>query len=180
MKTEEKKKLLRILELDSTATKIEIEKAYKHLYVLYSNRNSPELMPLGEEFSEDERKEILSEIETAYEKLTGDKGEVKEIDFSQNEEILVDLQVESYTPDIINGDLFRKRREEIGLKLKEAAIELGVSFKLLGFVESEKFSKFDNDGYLRWIVMKYADFLNLDKKKATEDYMKLYRTSNLK
>ena len=68
MSREEYKKYLNILELNPDATLIEIKKSYLHLKRLYST-DSIAISPLATEFSEETRKEILSQIEEAYNNL---------------------------------------------------------------------------------------------------------------
>jgi len=177
MKEKEKKKYLEMLELDLGASFNDIEQSYKELLELYKNEDSIELSPLRNELDENEKEKIIFNITSAYNQLISEKPASKDIELGHNEDINVELPEELGEPEEINGEYFKKVRENLGLKLKDVSEEMGVSSKLINSLEYEKFSKFDDDGYLRWLVMKYAQFLNIDKKRSAEDYMKLYRAS---
>ena len=62
---EEYQKYLKILELDPDATLTEIKKSYLHLKRLYSE-DSIAISPISEEFTQERRRRILSQIEEAY------------------------------------------------------------------------------------------------------------------
>jgi lipopolysaccharide export system ATP-binding protein len=68
MSKEEYQKYLEILELNPKASLAEIKKSYLHLKRLYST-DSIAISPIAEEFPEEKRKEILIQIEEAYNNL---------------------------------------------------------------------------------------------------------------
>lgn len=69
MTKEEYRKYIEILELKPSASLIEIEKQYRYLRKLYSSSDSTILSPISGEFTEEDRKKILIDIEEAYRKL---------------------------------------------------------------------------------------------------------------
>ncbi len=176
MDSAEKKRLLDILEIDHFAGPKEIEAAYRHLTRLYSNIKSPELLPIADELDENEINEILSSIREAYEKLAAEMPVTEEIKLEQDDTYDFNLFNDDEKEYSVSGEYFRRVREKKDMKIKDIAELLDIPFKLLGAIESEKFSKFNNDGYLRWLIIKYAGYLGIDKMKAAEDYMKLYRS----
>jgi lipopolysaccharide export system ATP-binding protein len=68
MSREEYKKYLNTLEVEPDASLAQIKKSYLHLKRLYST-DSIVISPIGEEFPENKRKEILLQIEEAYTNL---------------------------------------------------------------------------------------------------------------
>ncbi len=204
MDIESKRKYLKILELGDEASMDDIGFAYKYLVDLYGSDSSPQIEPLRGEFSEGEREKIVDMINEAYEKLTGNKNVfTKDFETELEPEIInLDNENESETKnvqemksdteseiDIVNedevaeeyvdevtGKYMKKIREEKGLKVKDAAELLNISYKYIVQIENEKFEKMTDPGYLRWFVSLYLKFLGINEKKGTEDYMKRYRS----
>lgn len=69
MPKEDDRKYFEILEIDSDASSEEIEKAYLHLKRLYSS-DSVITLPIADEFPDEEKQQILSQVEEAYRKLS--------------------------------------------------------------------------------------------------------------
>ncbi len=76
----------------------------------------------------------------------------------------------------ITGKYLKKKRESRGLKVRELATIIGISYKDIVNIENEKFDKLPDAGYLRWLIKSYAKFLEIDESKTAEDYMKRYRS----
>ena len=80
-------------------------------------------------------------------------------------------------PDVeITGKFIKKRREAQKMKVRDVGELLNISYKDIVHIESEKFDKIKDPGYLRWLIKSYAKMLGLDESKSAEDYMKRYRS----
>ncbi|MEN8154087.1 MAG: helix-turn-helix domain-containing protein [Acidobacteriota bacterium] len=89
-----------------------------------------------------------------------------QIEFEQ-EEMIIEKDVD--------GFLFKKKREEKGMKVRDIQELLNIPYKDIVHIENEKFNKLPEDGYLRWLIRTYAKFLDINENKAAEDYMRKYR-----
>ena len=73
------------------------------------------------------------------------------------------------------GDFFKKKRQEKNLSLKEVEKETGVIKKFLQYIEEDNFHKIPGFVYAKGAVLKYADFLNLDKTKILSRFEKILK-----
>lgn len=260
MDKEDYKKYYRILEIDTSASIDEIERAYLHLKELYSS-DSMITFPVEDEFEENKKEEIIGQIEDAYEKLKSymerkdkkeelvitiektpptedekaQKGEAEEIKEEKIEEIKIEVdknvkeeEVEEVpveeseevieeeidevqeekiedveeaaeevkgeaveeikdeeieeeqgeeiaVPVSYNGKKFKELRQKLKIKLDKVSDEIDIPQKVLKNIELEKFGSLPEGGYVRWYVMKYAEYLSIDPQNAANDYMKRYR-----
>ena len=111
MKKKKKKEYLRILELGEKASRDDIENSYSHFVKLYSTEDSPEIHPLKEEISIEERKKILSDIDEAYKALVGVDG-VNRIDFSAEIEPQV-ITLDEEEPEVIEHEEIKDALREL-------------------------------------------------------------------
>jgi len=80
------------------------------------------------------------------------------------------------------GDIFKEKRQDKNLDLKEVEKETGVIKKFLQYIEEGDFHKIAGYVYAKGAVLKYADFLDLDKDKVLEKFneiMKPEKNSNI-
>ena len=70
------------------------------------------------------------------------------------------------------GEFLTVRRKEIGLSLSEVSKSLSIGKDYLAALEENNFQSLPPDIYVKGFVSRYADFLNLDSKKAVLLYEK--------
>ena len=73
------------------------------------------------------------------------------------------------------GDFFKQKRQEKGVTLKQVEIETGVIKKFLQYIEDDDLHKISGYVYTKGAVLKYADFLGLNKDevlKRLQDVLK--------
>jgi len=115
--------------------------------------------------SEESGKEISIEVEH----MNDDNS------FIKNENIIEEHIEKIEEFEEITGKYLKKKREGRGVKVREVASILGISYKDIVNIENEKFDKLSDAGYLRWLIKAYAKYLELDETRSAEDYMKRYR-----
>ena len=157
MDREEYKNYFDILEIELTATGEEITESYKHLKKLYTT-TSMVTSPIADEFSEGEKNEILQQIEDAHQQLSK---------LVKDEELQEELAFQQLN--------LKKERERAGLSIQDIETETGIPAKIIAHIESDKFHKLPEGGYLRWYITTYARTLGFEAKKAADGYMKRYR-----
>ncbi|MDH3975283.1 MAG: helix-turn-helix domain-containing protein [Deltaproteobacteria bacterium] len=171
------KKYFDFLEIDINASIPEIRNAYTYLKTLYSG-NSLVVSSIQEEFNENNRKEILGDIEMAYQKILKSFEAEKQkecmhkepLDYKTQEALNAYIsQLESYS-----GESLRHIRELHGLDLKKVAQCTNISRRYLQSIEEEDFSSLPQKVYLKGFIVSYADHLNLDSQAVAEDMMKKY------
>jgi hypothetical protein len=146
-----------ILEIDITANGEEITNSYTHLKKLYTTP-SMATSPIADEFSQEERDQILGQIEEAYQKLS---------QLVRDEELQEELAFQRLS--------LKKERETAGFNIHDVEEETGIPAKIISYIEADKFHKLPDAGYLRWYITTYAKALGLDAKKVADGYMKRYR-----
>lgn len=157
MEREQYKKYFDILEIEITASGQEIAESYNHLKKLYTT-STMATSPLADEFSQEERNQILEQIEEAYQQLS---------QMVRHEEIQEELAFQQLS--------LKKEREKAGLSIQDVEAETGIPVKIISNIEVDKFHKLPEGGYLRWYISTYAKALGLDAKKVADGYMKRYR-----
>ena len=165
--TEDKfNKYFELLEVNPGASLPEIRQAYRHLKELYSTESIATL-PIREEMSEASRREILDQIEEAYQGLTASyrKGHVvPEIDPT---EVLSGITV-------FSGQTLKQIRERLNIDLYDVALSTKVQIRNLEDIETENYGALPPDVYTRGFVISYARHLSLDTNKVVDDYMNRY------
>ena len=159
-------KYFELLEVSPGASLPEIRQAYRHLKKLYSSESIATL-PMREEISEAHRREILDQIEEAYQGLTASYKEGHFVPDMRQKEILLDISV-------FTGQALREIREKLKIDLHDIALSTKVQIKHLEDIESENFSTLPPEVYTRGFVISYARYLSLDANKVADDYMKRY------
>lgn len=75
------------------------------------------------------------------------------------------------TEDIVNlGNLFRDKREEMHLSLKEVENATSIRMVYLQAIEDGKIEKHISAVYARGFIKQYASFLGFDMEKILKDY----------
>lgn len=171
---EEYRRYFEMLELPPDASLSEVKSAYQQLREIYST-NSIALSSIEDEFPESSRQKVLQQLEEVYKKL---------LVFFENEEKggrqrpvepasvgVADVirQVDSFT-----GPILRQIREMRGVELHEVSLATKIRKGYLHDLEMENFSNLPSEIYLKGYLVSYAQYLSLDQRKVTEDYMKRY------
>ena len=68
------------------------------------------------------------------------------------------------------GVLFKEKREEIGIKVEEAAGDMEVSVAQLENLEDGNVNAFKDIFFLKDLVKKYAKYLNVDENMVMEEF----------
>lgn len=68
------------------------------------------------------------------------------------------------------GNTFKERREEIGIKIEEAAGDLEITVAQLENLEDGNINAFKDIFFLKEIIKKYATYLNVDGDELMEDF----------
>ena len=85
--------------------------------------------------------------------------------------------IENETPeDIRLGDLLKKTREELHIKLDEVVATTKIQRYYLEAIEDEEWSKLPSQVFVKGFLRSYADFLGLDKETVIDHYL---RTSSV-
>jgi len=172
MSGEDLEKYYLVLELPADASYADIHNSYRRLKKLYSNE-SIVLTPLGEEFSEKKRKQVLEQVEEAYSNLlAAKKNEPSRTEFLLAEEPSPEKVVDLPT----TGLSLRKIREKAGIELKEISKELKLRMELLKSLEEEKFEALPEASYLKVHLKNYVEFLGLNPATVIDEYLSRYRT----
>lgn len=175
MSTEDINKYFEILELTPDASLSDARNAYLNLRALYSN-DSLVTAAIAYEFSEQNKQEILEQIEEAYVKLT-DFFKNKNIESAPKERPSIDKDdIKEYIEHItaFNGRILRQLREKLGIELKDMAKFTRIRKQYLEDIELERFSDLPAEVYLRGYVAEYARYFSLDVSRVANDYMAIY------
>ena len=144
----------------------EIRRAYHHLKELYSTESIATL-PVSGEMSETRRREILDQIEEAYQGLTASYKEGHIVPKIDQREVLSDITV-------FSGQTLRQIRERLNIDLYDVSLSTKVQIRNLEDIERENYDALPPDVYTRGFVISYARYLSLDTKKVSQDYMNRY------
>ncbi len=68
------------------------------------------------------------------------------------------------------GTKFQEKREEIGIKLEEAAKDLDITVAQLENLEDGNVNAFKDIFFLKELIKRYATYLNLDENEIMEDF----------
>lgn len=68
------------------------------------------------------------------------------------------------------GNIFKEKREEIGMKLEEAASDLDITVAQLENLEDGNINAFKDIFFLKELIKKYATYLNVDGEKMIEEF----------
>jgi hypothetical protein len=169
MDEENLNKYYETLELKPNASFSEIKSAYFHLKKLHSSQ-SPVLSLMMAEISETRSEQLLVQIEEAYLKLKEYYSTKK----TEKERVTRERVLRKNIPEfeVFSGNALKLTREVLGVRLEEIALATGIPLNHLKNVELERFDLLPPGGYIRIYITKYAEYLSLDSKRVTSDYMK--------
>jgi hypothetical protein len=176
MQPEEYERYLDILEISPGASYSEIREAYLHLKSLYSEESIVTL-PIRDDISEERKKEILRDIEEAYQILA---GSCEQKDLSEVEGKTIHLSADEFDQAPVaainfGGQTLREIRERQGVDLQKMALSTRIQVHFLQRIENEEFDALPPETYVRGFVVSYSQCLHLDPKKVADDYMKRYQ-----
>ena len=169
-------KYIETLELAPGASLSEIRKAYLHLKALYS-RESIVTLPIEDEISKERKREILRQIDEAYNSLLSlfGKGDVTPDHEKGPQLVMKDIKQAPTGITSFSGQALREIRERLNIDLQDIALSTRVQTQYLKSIELEDFDALPPEAYTRGFVISYAEYLSLDSKKAADDYMSRYR-----
>jgi hypothetical protein len=179
MPGDEVEKYFRALELGPRASLREIHNSYLRLKKLYS-AESIVLAPLGEEFSEKDKKEVLRQIEEAYAKLLAFKKEDPAA--TEKHSGLVRPPGDSISDSAARGGeagpkvpFLRTAREKAEVDLERISDELKLRIEVLKNLEEERFNLLPEETYLRGHLKAYALIVGLDPDAVIGEYLRRYQ-----
>lgn len=166
-----------ILEIDVESSLSEINSAYSYLKKLYSG-DSVAISSLHDEISEENRDEILSDIESAHTVLL-ESLENKGMDYHKEKTFVDDSikdEINEYLSKIsfFRGENIREVRSMRGVDIKEVAAHTNISRRYLENIELENFEELPARIYLKGFIASYADYLEMDSKKVALNMMDAY------
>ena len=197
MKRIEEQTYYEILEVSSTATPKEIQKAYERAKETF-HADSLAVYSL---FSNEEMDEIQGAIEESYRVLMDERlrknydqthlqkpktetwEEVPEAQIIQGEEkeSLTFTHLSIQTGEVTyRGKTLKQIRERMGVELKTIAVETKINIKILEWVEEENLEKLPPLVYLKGFLKGYAKCLGLDPQKVVENYLQSLNESKKK
>ena len=68
------------------------------------------------------------------------------------------------------GEIFKEKREEIGIKVNEAASDLNITVAQLENLEDGNVNAFKDIFFLKDLIKKYAKYLNVDENKVLDEF----------
>jgi DnaJ-class molecular chaperone len=177
-----------VLEVSTTATTKEIQRAYEHAKETFQ----ADSMAVYSLFSDKEVKEIEEAVEEAYRVLMDESSRKRydqahlrksgepsverplEAQVTSREkkaplsftDLSLHAEVEHY-----RGKELRQLRERMGLELETVSKETKISLKILRYLEEENFEKLPALVYLKGFLKSYAQSLGLDSQKVIEGYL---------
>jgi DnaJ-class molecular chaperone len=177
-----------ILEVSSTATAKEIQRAYEHAKETFH----ADSMAIYSLFSEEEVGEIQKAIEEAFQVLMDetlrksyDQSHFQPLGGQQPEkaseppggskEKKSSLSFTGISFNVENGPYrgktLKQIREKMGIELQAISKETKISIKILESIEEEISEKLPTLVYLKGFLKNYAQSLGLDPQKVIEEYL---------
>lgn len=164
------RKSYEILELGADASPADVRKAYLFLKNLYSTE-SIVTIPLENELSLEGKRQIIDQIEEAYQRLAEVADQHPVPVWEKREPPSIDSNV------AFTGPLLRQIREQLDIELRDLALTTHIQAQYLEDIEKENFKALPVYVYTRGYVANYAKYLGLDPQKVTADYMSRFAAS---
>ncbi len=166
MDNETRNRYFEILELPTDSTWPQIRKSYCNLKELHST-SSIITLPVEDELSPGKKKELLNEIEEAYQEL--------EVYF-KNRKHHFEKNIQAIVSEVkfFNGQALKQLRETLKIDLLDIALATSIQISHLKNLEADVYGALPRDVYTRGYVTNYAKYLALDPKKVVDDYMQGY------
>jgi len=176
MKQASEKKYFDVLEVPTDASESQIRKAYWHLKELYS-KESIVSVPVEDEITKEQKKDILDQIEKAYSALIGIHEKKPQNNIKTDTEKISQKELQAITAEItaFSGHDLKKIREHLGLDLIDICSLTKIQVQNLKNIESENYENLPPEVFIRGFVKSYSNCLSLDSKKVVSDYMIKYK-----
>ncbi len=169
MSTDMLSKDYRMLDLDQKATAKEARRAYHRMKALYSEGSLATYSLMTVEH----RNEMLNDIERAYMRVS----RVIDSQLSTPESPVSPEDAATPVPHEQGksiGAYLKRRREDLGLTLRDVAAKTRVRTTYLEHIENERLSDLPAPVYLRGFVLEFARVLGLpDPESFTAGYLEL-------
>lgn len=203
MNKEDYNRYIKILELSDNASQAEIHNAYLSLKKLYSSTESIAILPVLDELSSENKRQILQKIEEAYRNLSStaltdhqiadnkppENLQLKKADpvsisddkehvcRSEKKPLVLDQETKQLIAEIksFTGADLQNIRQRLKIDLCEIANSTRISIQHLENIERERYETLPPSPYIRGFVVNFADYLKLDSKKVADDYMQRYK-----
>lgn len=158
-----------LLDLDEKATAQEALRAYHRKKALYSEGS----LATYSLMTGKQREEMLDNIERAYMRISQkieSRTKTPETFDSPEAERLSALQGESESI----GSYLKRRREDLGLTLRDVAARTRIRTTYLSHIEGERLTELPAPVYLRGFVLEFARVLDIpDPETITSAYLQL-------
>ena len=169
MSTDMLSKDYKMLDLDQKATAKEARRAYHRMKALYSEGSLATYSLMTAE----QRDEMLNDIERAYMRIS----RVIDSQLPTPESPVSPEDAEAPVPHEQGesiGAYLKRRREDLGLTLRDVAAKTRVRTTYLEHIENERLSDLPAPVYLRGFVLEFARVLGLpDPESFTAGYLEL-------
>jgi flagellar biosynthesis protein FlhG len=177
-----------LLEISRSASKDEVERAYRLAYSTYSSDSMAGLAVFGD----GDVDAIRTRLDVAYEILRNDAARAAYDADLEKESSAVESRVPAgeelaRSPSTLedlddqegefDGPRLRRLRMHRGVELDEIASTTKVNPTYLHFIEEERFAELPAAVYVRGFVMGYASSVGLDPRRVAESYMGRYEES---
>ena len=169
MESRELTEYFEILELPMEASLSDVRKAYLLLRDVYST-DSIVTLPVEDEFSAEEKKKILDQIETAYHRILESFKEEQKVSTPKED---VNKIIEDIT--YFNGTALKEIRQRLNIDINDVALATKIQAQHILNIENENFKDLPVYVYTRGFVRNYAAYLSLDEEKVAEDFMSVYK-----
>jgi len=163
MNREDCRQHFEVLELPIDADLSEVRKAYLLLKEIYST-DSIVTMSVAEEATDEQKEDIIREIDVAYQTLSSLFNEEQNAVVKFIDEIVAGVTV-------FDGPALKEIREKLNITLDDVAMATRIQQSQLVNVEEENFSELPVPVYTRGFVMNYARFLAIDPEMVANSYM---------
>ena len=159
----------KLLDLDENATALEARRAYHRMKALYAEGSMATYSLLTAE----QRDEILDDIERAYMRISREiDSHLPTPESPVSPENAVPLAPPEPGENL--GAYLKRRRENLGLTLRDVAAQTKVRTTYLEHIENERLSDLPAPVYLRGFVREFARVLGLpDPESITAAYIEL-------
>ena len=155
--TEATKEDFRVLDISPDASANEVRQAYHRMKALYSEGSMATYALMEEE----ERHEMLDRIEKAYLRISIQFEQTHKDELDRAPLLYTAGEVPPFDPKENIGSYLKRRREQLGLPIKNIAVTTCIRSTYLEHIESENYDQLPAPVYLRGFVIEYARSLKL-------------------
>jgi curved DNA-binding protein CbpA len=167
MNREDHRKYFDVLELPTDADLSDVKKAYVVLKDIYT-KESIVTMSMLDDITDEHKKEILAQIDEAYQVLSSLFSDERNKVVDYIGEIVAGIEV-------FDGPSLKMIREKMRFSLDDVAMATRVLRKHLENIEEENFKELPVAVYTRGFVANYAKFLSLEQDEVAASYMEKFQ-----